>query len=251
MKTCALLLVMMAISAALGLAQEAGWIGINIREHKDRGVVVRSLDPNGPAAKAGLKEDDVIVQFNNEDVVGVLQLTRLVRETPVGRTVDIKVLRDGKEQTIHITTQRNPNVRGLVHVEVPDTSILKDGIIRSLPNIEIMTRGVAIQSGIRVEQLTDQLRDFFGVYNDGGVLVTSVTPGSAAEKAGVKAGDVIMSVDGEAVRTTQQFSREMRLAGNRITLKIIRDKKEQEGPFHLNGFASEVVVAYAGEFARS
>ena len=63
------------------LAQESGWIGISIAEQPDRGVLVRSVEANSPAEKAGLKANDVIVQFNKQEVVGVLQLTRLVNET--------------------------------------------------------------------------------------------------------------------------------------------------------------------------
>lgn len=228
MKRCIVLGIILAATAVTATAQDAGWIGVTVGDQKDKGVIIRSLDPNGPAAHAGLKEDDIIVQFNKEDVVGVLQLTRLVRETPAGRTVDVKVRRDNKDQTFHVTTDRAPNTRGVFRVEVPDAgAIIRDGIIRSLPNIQITTHGI-VHSGIRVEQLTDQLRDFFGVYNNAGVLVVSVTPGSIAEKAGVKAGDVIITIDGETVRSPQQFSREMRVAGNRITLKIIRDKQERE-----------------------
>jgi serine protease Do len=78
-----------------------------------------------------------------------------------------------------------------------------------------------------VEELTDQLRDFFGVLGNEGVLVTSVDSGSAAEKAGLKAGDVIVAVDNRNVRTSAEFSREMR-ADSKPMLKTIRDKKERE-----------------------
>lgn len=86
---------------------------------------------------------------------------------------------------------------------------------------------VYVQSGIRVEQLTDQLRDFFGVFSNNGVLVTSVDSGSAAEKAGLKAGDVITTVDGRNIRTPADFSREMR-ADSKPMIKIFRDKQERE-----------------------
>src|SRR6267142_557349 len=90
-----LLCIAILLAAALQIqAQESGWIGIRVEDGKDRGVVVRSVEPNSPAAKAGLKDGDVIIQFNKEDVAGVLQFTRLVRETPVGRTVEIKIQRD-------------------------------------------------------------------------------------------------------------------------------------------------------------
>jgi len=202
-------------------AQDAGWIGVTVADQKDRGVLIRTIDANGPAAKAGLKENDIIVEFNRQDVAGVLQLTRLVRETPVGRTVEVKVRRDNRDQTFQVTTEAPPRYFGnRIRVLSPDARIqtVYDTLIRTTFS----------QAGIRVDQMTAQLRTFFGVTGSDGVLVTSVEPGSEAEKAGVKAGDVITSVDGEGISSTSEFSREMRNAGNSITLKIVRDKQERE-----------------------
>ena len=95
--------------AAPAFAQDAGWIGIVIGDRTDRGAVVRSVEPNSPAAKANLKEGDVILEFNKEQVIGAQQLTRLVRETPAGRAVEVKIRRDNREQTLQVTTERAPN----------------------------------------------------------------------------------------------------------------------------------------------
>src|SRR5262245_61336203 len=97
----AMVLLAMAIPA---FAQESGWIGVSVAEQSDRGVLVRSVEANSPAEKAGLKANDVIVQFNRQEVVGVMQLTRLVNETPVGRSVDVVVRRDNREQTFRVTS---------------------------------------------------------------------------------------------------------------------------------------------------
>jgi serine protease Do len=208
------------------LAQDAGWIGVSIEDQKDRGAVVRRVEPNSPAGKAGVKEDDVIVEFNSERVIGVQQLTRLVRETPVGRTVDLKILRSGREELLQVTTERTPRLRsGKFEFEIPDVRVFADRIARDLPKVQVNT--VFVQAGIRVEQMTDQLRDFFGVHSDNGVLVTSVESGSAANKAGLKAGDVIIAVDGKNVRTPSDFSREIR-PDTKPLLRIIRDRQERE-----------------------
>ena len=66
------------------------------------------------------------------------------------------------------------------------------------------------------------------MYSNGGVLVTSVDSGSAAEKAGLKAGDVITTIDGKMIRTPNDFSREMRARGAKTILKAVRDKQERE-----------------------
>ena len=102
-----LLCIAILVAAAIPVqAQDAGWIGIRVEDQKDRGVIVRSVEPNSPASKAGLREGDVVLQFNKEDVIGVQQFTRLVRETPVGRMVELKVRRDNRDQTLHVTTER-------------------------------------------------------------------------------------------------------------------------------------------------
>ena len=81
------LMTALVFAAIPALAQDSGWIGVSIEDQKDHGAIVRRVEPNSPADKAGLKEGDVILEFNKEDVVGVQKLSRLVRETPVGRTV--------------------------------------------------------------------------------------------------------------------------------------------------------------------
>jgi serine protease Do len=213
------------------IAQQAGWLGISVEDQKDKGPIVRNVEPNSPASKAGLKEGDVITQYNKENVAGVQQLTRLIRETPVGRNVEMKVQRDGREQTLQLTTEaaQFPQELGNFQFNMPDLHVLVDRANRarlSLPRVEVST--AFVQAGIRVEQLTDQLRDFFGVFSNNGVLVSSVDAGSAAEKAGLKAGDVITTIDGKTVRTPADFSREMRSSGSKVTLKIMRDKQERE-----------------------
>jgi serine protease Do len=224
-------LLCIAILAAAAIpvqAQDPGWIGIRVEDQKDRGVIVKSVEPNSPASKAGLKENDVIMQFNKEDVAGVQQFTRLVRETPVGRTVELKVRRDNRDQTLRVTTERSPRP-GFDNFDFNDFNLRLPNVRirpRDIPQVQVNT--TFSMAGIRVERLTDQLRDFFGVYSNGGVLVTSVDAGSAAEKAGLKAGDVITSIDGKMIRSTNDFSREMRARGAKATLKIVRDKQERE-----------------------
>jgi serine protease Do len=203
-------------------AQEFGWIGVRVENGKDRGVVVRSVERNSPAARVGLKEGDVIIQFNKEDVAGVVQFTRLVRETPVGHTVEIKIQRENRGQTLHVTAEKLPFSNGFGGLELQLPRIR----VRDFPQVQV--NPTYVQSGIRVERLTDQLRDFFGVYSSAGVLVTSVDPGSAADKAGLKAGDVITSIDGKSIRTPNDFSREMRARGSKTSLKVMRAKQEQE-----------------------
>src|ERR1051325_5768456 len=99
--------IVVCLLAIPALAQDPGSIGLTIRDQSDRGAAVRRVEPNSPAEKAGFKEGDVVLEYNKEQVIGVQQLTRLVRETPVGRTVDVKIRRDNREQTLQVTTDAN------------------------------------------------------------------------------------------------------------------------------------------------
>ena len=218
--------IVMVIAALPVLAQDAGWIGISVEDQRERGAIIRRIEPNSPAERAGLREGDVILEFDREPVIGVQQLTRLVRETPAGRTVDVKVRRDNREEALKVTAERSADFRtGRFELNVPGVHILADRFSRDFPRFEMST--IHVQSGIRVEQFTDQMRDFFGVLSGNGVLVTSVDRGSAAERAGLKAGDVVTSIDGRNIQTPADFSREMR-ANSRPMLKIFRDKQERE-----------------------
>jgi len=230
-RVTAILAAAIVIAAIPAFAQQPGWLGISIEDQKDTGPVVRSVESNSPAAKAGLKEGDVVTQYNKQEVVGVQQLTRLIRETPVGRSVEMKVRRDGRDQTLQVTTEEARFPQGLNNFQfnIPDVQVLVDRANQTrfnVPRVEVST--AYVQAGIRVEQLTDQLRDFFGVFSNNGVLVSSVEAGSAAEKAGLKAGDIITGIDGRNIRTPADFSREMRSASAKGTLKVFREKQERE-----------------------
>ena len=142
----------------------------------------------------------------------------------------MKIRRDNRDQTLQVTTEasRFPDALGDIHVNLPNVSVLADQVRRTVVAPRVQVRTTFVQSGIQVEQMTDQLRNFFGVSTDLGVLVSSVDAGSAAEKAGLKSGDVITAVEGRSVRGPSDFSREMRLVNGKGTLKIVRDKQERE-----------------------
>jgi len=229
-----LLVTIMTVSPAF--AQESGWIGASIADQTDRGVLVRSVEANSPAEKAGIRANDVILQYNKQEVVGALQLTRLVSETPAGRTVDVTVRRDNRDQTFKLTTDKAPfgvaaAALNNIRVRTPDLSGFKDHLALSLPqldHLEFLTTATVASAGIRADSMTAQLRQFFGVKEGEGVLVSSVDADSAAAKAGLKAGDVITAVDGTSVSTPQDFNRETRSRTTTSTLKIVRDKQPRE-----------------------
>jgi serine protease Do len=200
---------------------------LNLKE--ERGVEVSSLAEDGPAAKAGIKQGDVVLEFNGQPVEGTAQFQRLVRETPVGRQAKITVWRSGGRQTLTATVGENKQTTvfgpgdGSWNFSMPE--------IPPMPNIEIPRFQMTLQNpmlGIVGESLEreDQLAEFFGVQE--GVLVRSVKKGSAAEKAGLKAGDVITKVDDSKVTSSAEITRVLRGVKSKKTfgVTVVRNRKE-------------------------
>ncbi len=178
----------------------SSWLGVELREVNgdtakelklpaERGVVLSSIVPDSPAAKAGLKENDVVTEINGQRVEGAAQFRRVIR------------------------------IPMVPSMEWDGSRFLMGGSPRL---------------GIDAEDLTGQLGTFFGAPDGEGILVREVNPGSAAEKAGVKAGDVITSVNGQRVRTVGDLREKLtakREAKDKdqnqsVKLGVLRNKSE-------------------------
>jgi serine protease Do len=191
------------------------------------GVVVQEVREGTPAARAGVRTGDLIVDFDGERARSASQLTRVVRETAPGRAVKMTIVRDSSRQTLDIT----PEARGADSIA---SNIVAN--FRTLPNVD--GRNFAFdyltsdnpfsrqRFGVTVTQLTDQLATYFGVKQ--GVLVSDVTSGSPASAAGVKAGDIITAINSRAVSTADDVVREVRAAapGSSVEVRVMRDRKE-------------------------
>jgi len=196
---------------------------LNLKE--ERGAEVTNVAQDSPASKAGIKEGDVVLEYDGATVQGIEQLARLVRETPVGRQVKIAVWRNGAAQTLNATIEARKGTvvrSGGLDLTVP--------FIRP-PQIEIPRFQMTWQNpvlGIEGESLTsqEQLAEFFGVKD--GVLVKLVRKNSPAEKAGIKAGDVVVKLDDSTVTTPQEITRALRALGSKktFTVTVVRNKKE-------------------------
>jgi serine protease Do len=202
---------------------------------EEQGVEVTMVDQDAPAGKAGLKEHDVILTMNGTAIESKTQLQRMIHETLPGRVVTLGLSRDGQAMTIKVQLADRRNefaTKGMkdgewsknIHVEIPSIS---------LPDIDIPNMGVvyvhsSMRSGLMVENLTPQLGEFFGAKNGNGVLVRSVEKGSRAEKAGLRAGDVITRVGDQPVHDTSDFTHALRSQSTgSVSVAVIRDKKEQ------------------------
>jgi serine protease Do len=195
--------------------------------------VVEQVQPDSPAEKAGLKRSDVIVEFDGERVRSVRQFGRLVQETPPGRTVKATVMRDGRRQDLQIAPREGGVYSGRtldtdrLRERLGDLDRLRDQLPRGAFNFNFNMPDILSgrRLGVTVEELTDQLSAYFGA--KGGVLVTSVADGSAAQRAGLKAGDVITTVDGQSVRSRDDLVRALRDArDDEVKIGFVREKKD-------------------------
>ena len=198
----------------------------------ERGVVVRNVTSDSPAAKAGLKENDVITEVNGQRVEGAAQFRRMIHEIPSGRTVSLGIWRDGRSQTISVTLGKAEErhqewmrtAPGAFAFHMPDVQIPE------LPSIDLggdfsVFAGGRARLGIDAEEIGGQLGTFFGAPDGEGILVRSVNAGSPAEKAGMKAGDVITTVGGERVRTVGDLREKLAKAEDKpVQIGVVRNK---------------------------
>jgi membrane-associated protease RseP (regulator of RpoE activity) len=193
----------------------------------ESGVEVTMVDQDAPAGKAGIKEHDVILTINGNKVESVEQLRRMIREIPSGRTIDIGVSRNG--QPLKLQAQlADRHASHAMKFNMPTVGAMPNMADFDVPLSVVMVHS-SMRSGLMVENLTPQLGDFFGAKNGHGVLVRSVEKGSRAEKAGFRAGDVIVRVGKDPVRDSGDFSHALQAnrSQGRVSVGVIRDKKEQ------------------------
>ncbi|HSY91421.1 MAG TPA: PDZ domain-containing protein [Candidatus Binatus sp.] len=198
---------------------------------EEKGVEVTMVDQDAPAGKAGIKEHDVILTMNGTSIESGAQLRRMIHEMPPGRVVSFGLSRDGAPLTVKVQladkhsefAMHGPHP-GDIHVNIPDIHIPDI----EMPNFEWVVTTRSERSGLMVENITPQLGEFFGVKNGNGVLVRSVEKGSRAEKAGLRAGDVIVKVNDQAVHDTSDFTHAVRSRnGGSVSIGVMREKKEQ------------------------
>jgi len=183
------------------------------------GVEITRVEENSPAEKAGLKAGDVVLEYNGQRVEGMEQFGRLVRETPPGREVKLTISRNGATQTL---TAVLGSRRSRYEVRIPPFEIPQIPI-PDIPTIHTSFRTARL--GIEAEAIGDQLAGYFGVKE--GVLVRSVVDNTPAQKAGIKAGDVITKVDGTMVTAPGELSSAVRAASAKknYSIDLMRDRK--------------------------
>jgi len=198
-----------------------------------RGAEVTMVGENTPASRAGLKPGDVILEFNGKAVPGWEELRRMVGNTPAGSEVKLGVWRNGQMTTLTATTERQTYVEtpggivdfGGVTLTIPPMPPMPNVSI-DIPTIVTMVRCSSL--GVEEESLQPdgQLAEFFGVH--AGVLVRSVSQDSPAEKAGIKAGDVIVKIGDNKVSSAREVNAVLREArpDRALPVVVVRNKKE-------------------------
>jgi serine protease Do len=258
-------------SAGNGSPHSQGYLGVDIRDVNDsqvaalklkdaHGAEVIRVDHDGPAGKAGLREQDVILQMNGTVIEGQDQLRRMLHDTPAGRTVTLILSRAGQLLTVTASLANRVDVerqaweqRWVVPVPADDSpspapaqstsnnsggsgssssaaakgqSFLSPGTA-ARGGHELMSVLTPTYTGVMVETMGPQLAEFFGT-TDGGLLVESVEANSPAAAAGLKAGDVVLRANSVKMASSSDWARVVREnRGKTVEVVVLRDRKTQ------------------------
>jgi serine protease Do len=185
-----------------------GWMGVRVQAVSQdlaegmglpsaTGALVANISPNGPAAKSGMHNGDLIVKFDGKPVADSRELPRLVSEAPVGKKVSVDLVRNGKPMTVQVTLGRLPEDNGAAAAKKPG---------QSQPPPHKGAKGSRL--GVSVAAIDAAARAKYHIGKDvQGVVVTDVDPsGPAAEKA-IRPGDVIVELQNQAVHTPDDVSK--------------------------------------------
>ena len=201
-----------------------GWLGVRIKSitedvaetlgvKENSGALISFVTADSPAQKAGIEAGDVVVRFDGREVTTTRGLPRLVSQTPVGKTVDVEVLRKGERRTLKVTVAR----------------LMEDEAAQQKPPIDSTPPQSGRLIGLALAPLDDDLRKQHGLdAKTKGVVVTEVDPQSPAAKRGIKVGDVIVEAGPDAVASVADVAagiEKIRKAGRKAVLLRVEDAK--------------------------
>jgi S1-C subfamily serine protease len=207
-----------------GFRFDTPWLGVMLSDVSEKtlknmglenGVKISKVFKDSPADKAGLEIDDIIVSFGGEKVSNSKGLSNQVNMKKVNDEIDLKYFRDGKMNSTKVTIEKRKSPEVFMK-KAPQ--IMKKKFHHSQNSVFL---------GVKVEPLSDQLREYFNVSNGLGVLVSEVIKDSPAEKAGMKAGDVIIKVEDREVKNYRDLTRGLNYfdPNDEVKIHFIREKK--------------------------
>ena len=236
-----------------GAASSHGYLGVELGTSEEpAGARIDHVVPDSPADEAGLREGDVVVRFGSDPIRSPLDLTERIHRSEPGSAAGLTVIREGREKGLDVELGRRPYAfkmesdgDDVIMVPLPDTQALEEqmGVLRErlkdlkveVPHVEVApgeTHRFMIRTwgrprlGVQLVETTPDLRRHLGGTDEAGVLVGKVLPGTPAEKAGIKVGDLILTVDGQEVEDSGELVDALDdKDGKTISIDLVRDGK--------------------------
>jgi serine protease Do len=186
-----------------------GWLGVSVQPvtpelaksfglERERGALVAEVMKNSPAEKSGLKEGDIILEFDGHGIKEMGDLPRIVAATPVGKKVSVQVQRDGRQETVPVTVEQLKDGEGSEDQTIPSDRL-----------------------GIKVAELTPERSQQLRVQGDRGIVVTEVQPDGLADRAGIQEGDLIREVNGARIAQVADYNRAVSAVKKGDYLKVL------------------------------
>jgi serine protease Do len=198
-----------------------GWLGVAIQDltpelatqfgiADTKGVLVSDVMDESPAKKAGFERADVIIEYDGKPMDSPTHLRNAVAQTPIGKKVSVKLIRDKKPKTLEVAIAEQPKSLGQPSAEESRESAVPNGVL----------------SDLDVRELNEELTARYGLKaTERGVVVVRVKPGSTAEEMGVREGDIILEVNRKAVSSLKSYERAASgLAKDQAVLLLIKRK---------------------------
>lgn len=223
---------------------ERGWLGVSIEKNEEGKVGIIAIEKESPAELAKLKEGDIVLKIEREEVANTKMLAKEIRKRKPGKTITLKIERNGKEIDVKVKLGEysEKNVRLELEYKFPRLFIApKPPVVPKLPKLRKLPKppeppepkmfswGLEHRKyiGIYLEEINRELSEYFGMKKGRGLLIAKITKDSPAEKAGLKVGDVIIKADGIRTERARDLTRVIqdKEKGERIKLELLRNKK--------------------------
>jgi len=193
-----------------------GWIGVSVQVltpelaksfglKSPHGALVSSIAPGDPAEKGGVKPGDIIVSFNGHAIKELNDLPKIVAATPPGKTIKMKVIREGKEKTLFIKVGKKGGKEAVAKAPAgtaPDTKL-----------------------GLNVEPLTPELALRLGIPGQQGIYISRVAPDSPAYDAGLKPGDIILEIDRKPIKDNKSYQEAIKKVKKGVSLLFLIQRR--------------------------